>query len=84
MMPLVAVGLYVGLAKAGVFHNPLFVLTEGDIKQARSDELGLRVLFVGNSFTFYNDLPQWSTSARRGIRRAAGLFGRPGPWKLDA
>jgi hypothetical protein len=58
MVPLVGVGLYVGLAKTGVFHSPLFVMTEGDIKQARSDELGLRVLFVGNSFTFCNDMPQ--------------------------
>ena len=31
-------GPYVGLAKAGVFHNPLFVMTEGDIEQAPSDE----------------------------------------------
>jgi hypothetical protein len=54
---LVAIGLYVGFAKAGAFHNPLFVQTEGDITQARSDAPGIRVLFVGNSFTFYNDMP---------------------------
>ena len=52
-----ACGLYVGFAKAGVFHNPLFVMTEGDIAYARSDKPGIRVLFVGNSFTFYNDMP---------------------------
>ena len=55
---LVACGLYVGLAKAGVFHSPLFVMTEGDIDLARSDEPGIRLLFVGNSFTFYNDMPR--------------------------
>jgi hypothetical protein len=54
---LVAIGLYVGFAKAGAFHNPLFVQTEGDITQARSDAPGIRVLFVGNSFTFYNEMP---------------------------
>ena len=54
---LVACGLYVGFAKAGVFHNPLFVMTEGDIDLARSDTPGIRILFVGNSFTFYNDMP---------------------------
>lgn len=52
-----ASGLYVGFAKAGVFHDPLFVVTEGDIDLARSDEPGIRILFVGNSFTFYNDMP---------------------------
>jgi hypothetical protein len=57
-IPLVCIGLYVGFAKAGVFHNPLFVQTEGDIQLARSEEPGVRVLFVGNSFTFYNDMPR--------------------------
>jgi hypothetical protein len=54
----VACGLYVGFAKAGVVHSPLFVITEGDVAEARSDEPGIRVLFVGNSFTFYNDMPE--------------------------
>jgi hypothetical protein len=49
--------MYLGFAKVGVFHNPLFVMTEGDIDLARSDEAGIRILFVGNSFTFYNDMP---------------------------
>lgn len=55
---LVFVGLYVGFAKAGVVHSPFFVITEGDIEGAKSDEPGLRVLFIGNSFTFYNDMPR--------------------------
>jgi hypothetical protein len=55
---LVACGLYVGFARAGVVHSPFFVITEGGIEDAQSDEPGLRVLFVGNSFTFYNDMPR--------------------------
>jgi hypothetical protein len=54
---IVLVGLYVGFAKAGVVHSPFFVITEGDVEGAKSDEPGLRVLFIGNSFTFYNDMP---------------------------
>jgi hypothetical protein len=57
LLPLVAAALYVGLAKASLFHNPLFVITEGDIADARSDNAGIRILFLGNSFTFYNDMP---------------------------
>jgi hypothetical protein len=55
---LLACGLYAGFAKGGVVHSPFFVNTEGDIEDARSDEPGLRVLFVGNSFTLYNDMPR--------------------------
>jgi hypothetical protein len=57
-IPLIFLGLYVAFAKAGVFHNPLFVQTEGDIELARSEEPGVRLLFVGNSYTFYNDMPR--------------------------
>jgi hypothetical protein len=53
----IAVALYVGLAKAGVIRTALFPVTRGDIELARSNEPGLRILFVGNSFTFYNDMP---------------------------
>ena len=53
----VAVAVYVGLAKAGVIRTALFPVTRGDVELARSEESGLRVLFVGNSFTFYNDMP---------------------------
>jgi hypothetical protein len=48
---------YVALARAGVFHNFLFPTTDGDVAAAKSDQPGVRVLFIGNSFTFYNDMP---------------------------
>jgi hypothetical protein len=52
-----AVPLYVGLAKAGLIRSPFFPKVEGDLTLARSDSAGLRVLFVGNSFTYYNSMP---------------------------
>lgn len=52
------VAAYVGLAWAGVFHNFLFVTTDGDLAYAKSDRPGVRVLLIGNSFTFYNDMPE--------------------------
>jgi hypothetical protein len=48
---------YVGLIHYGVIRNPLGPVASGDLALARSDRPGLRVLFVGNSFTFKNDLP---------------------------
>lgn len=38
LVPVVAVGLYLGLTRAAGFHNPLFVVTEGDIELARGNE----------------------------------------------
>jgi hypothetical protein len=49
--------LYVDLAQSGVIRSPFFPITRGDIELARSDKPGLRVLFIGNSFTFYNSMP---------------------------
>ena len=54
---LVGLGIYGALINAGV-ARPLFSpVTRGDLALARSDRAGLRVLFVGNSFTFENSLP---------------------------
>lgn len=54
---LVGLGIYGALSNAGV-ARPLFSpVTRGDLALARSDRPGLRVLFVGNSFTFENSLP---------------------------
>lgn len=47
----------VGLVQAGVVRSPLAPALEGDVAPARSDRGGVRVLFVGNSFTFYNSMP---------------------------
>jgi hypothetical protein len=49
--------LYVGLAKSGIIRSPFFPRAEGDLALAKSDRAKLRVLFVGNSFTYYNDMP---------------------------
>jgi hypothetical protein len=54
---LLTVPLYVGLALSGVIRSPFFPRAEGDIALARSDRPGLRVLFVGNSFTYFNEMP---------------------------
>jgi hypothetical protein len=54
---LLAVPLYVGLAMSGVIRSPFFPRADGDLALAKSDRAGLRVLFVGNSFTYYNEMP---------------------------
>jgi hypothetical protein len=54
---LLTVPLYVGLALSGIIRSPFFPRADGDIALAKSDRPGLRVLFVGNSFTYYNDMP---------------------------
>jgi hypothetical protein len=51
------VSLYVGFIQAGVIRNPFGPVVRGDLASARSDRPGLRVLFVGNSLTYYNDMP---------------------------
>jgi hypothetical protein len=55
---IVGVVLYIGAVQAGVLPNPLRPKVEGDLALARSSRPGLRVLFVGNSFTFYNSIPK--------------------------
>jgi len=54
---LLTVPVYVGLVKTGLVRSPFSPRVEGDIALARSERPGLRVLFVGNSFTFYNSMP---------------------------
>jgi len=50
------VSVYVGLVQSGLAPSPFDPLVRGDIALARSARPGLRVLFVGNSFTFRNGL----------------------------
>jgi hypothetical protein len=50
--------LWVAAIQAGIVRNPLDPVIRGDIELARSDQPGLRVLFVGNSFIFHNSLPR--------------------------
>ena len=50
------VSVYVGLVQSGLAPSPFDPLVRGDIALARSARPGLRVLFVGNSFTYRNGL----------------------------
>jgi hypothetical protein len=50
------VSVYVGLVQSGLAPSPFDPVIRGDIALARSARSGLRVLFVGNSFTFRNGL----------------------------
>src|SRR6266699_615070 len=49
--------IYSGLVHIGLARSLLAPTLRGDIALARGDRPGLRVLFVGNSFTFKNSLP---------------------------
>lgn len=53
----IGVTLYSGLVHIGLARSLLAPTLRGDIALARSDRPGMRVLFVGNSFTFKNSLP---------------------------
>ena len=69
-----------------MFHNPLFVQTEGDIELARTEEPGVRVLFLGNSFTFYNDMPHMLHELAAEDPGAAPVFAVArvrGSWTLE-
>ena len=48
---------YVALVQADLIRSPLDPSIRGEIELARSTEDGVRVLFVGNSFTYSNDMP---------------------------
>jgi hypothetical protein len=48
---------YSGLVHVGLARSLFAPTLRGDLALARSDWPGLRVLFVGNSFTFENSLP---------------------------
>ena len=54
---LLGVGAFAALVALGVVRNPLDPVIGGDIALARSARPGLRVLFVGNSLTYYHDMP---------------------------
>jgi hypothetical protein len=79
---LLGVSIYAGLIEVGLVRSPFAPVAAGDLKLARSGRAGVRVLFVGNSLTFKNDLPE--LVHRLGGRRRpifAGSFTAPG-WEL--
>jgi hypothetical protein len=49
--------VYSGLVHVGLARSLFAPTLRGDMALARGDQPGLRVLFVGNSFTFKNSLP---------------------------
>ena len=53
----VAALISVALVQAGLMRSPFAPALTGDLALAQTDRAGLRVLFVGNSFTFYNSMP---------------------------
>jgi hypothetical protein len=71
---LLTVPLYVGLAKSGIIRSPFFPRAEGDLALAKSDRPGLRVLFVGNSFTYYNEMPAMVHELAEGDPGARPLY----------
>ncbi|TML17649.1 MAG: hypothetical protein E6G39_04325 [Actinobacteria bacterium] len=76
------ISLYAGLVKAGVARNPFAPVAAGDLAFARSDKPGLRVLFVGNSFTFRNDLPELVQRLSGGRNRIVAVSYTAGGWQL--
>ena len=54
---LLGVAAFAALVALGVVRNPLDPVIGGDIALARSGRPGQRVLFVGNSLTYYHDMP---------------------------
>ncbi|HEU5066213.1 MAG TPA: hypothetical protein VFT86_10145 [Gaiellaceae bacterium] len=80
------VSLYVGFVQAGVLPNPFPPVLEGELAGARSDRPGVRVLFVGNSMTYYHGMPQMVERLATGDAGAEPLFAvsytRPG-WTLE-
>jgi hypothetical protein len=71
---LLTIPLYIGLAMSGVIRSPFFPRADGDIALAKSDRPGLRVLFVGNSFTYYNDMPAMVHELAAADRGAEPVF----------
>jgi hypothetical protein len=78
--------LYVGFIRAGVIQSPFAPVLQGDLTAARSDRPGMRVLFVGNSMTYYHGMPQMverlASEDAGGGRLIAVSYTRPG-WTLE-
>jgi hypothetical protein len=77
--------IFVALVQLGLLQNPLAPVIRGDLVSARSDREGLRVLFVGNSFTYYNSMPslvQRLASADQGAQPIIVSMTR-GAWTLQ-
>ena len=80
------ISIYAVLVGVGLARNPFDPIPRGDIALARSARPGLRVLFVGNSFTFRNALAgmvhDLAVSDRGGPQLFAVEYAAPG-WTLE-
>ncbi len=77
--------LYAGLVHIGLARSLFAPTLRGDIALARSDRPGMRVLFVGNSFTFKNSLPALVRDLAAGDPGATPIFSveyAAGGWSL--
>lgn len=63
-------------------RNPFAPVAAGGLELAKSDKPGLRVLFVGNSFTFRNDLPQLVQRLSGDRHRIVAVSFTAGGWQL--
>jgi hypothetical protein len=71
---LAAVGVYIAVVQLDLVRSPFDPTVRGDLELARSAERGLRVLFVGNSLTYYNDMPALVHELAAADDAAAPLF----------
>jgi uncharacterized protein DUF4886 len=67
--------VYVGLVQLDLVRSPLDPEARGDLALARGKGDGLRVLFIGNSFTFENDLPALVHDLAAGDPEGEPVFG---------
>lgn len=84
---LLLLAVYVGLVQLDVVPSPFDPRVRGDLELARSGPGGLRVLFVGNSFTYYNEMPalvhELAASAEGSEPIFAAAYAAPA-WSLEA
>jgi hypothetical protein len=75
--------IFAGLVEAGLLRNPFAPTTRGELTLARGDSAGLRVLFVGNSFTYENDLPELVHRLAPGSSPIYSVSYTAGGWTLQ-
>lgn len=75
LLACVALGALLGVAGyVGLIGIPFGPQAKGDLELARSDQPGQRVLFIGNSLTYYNDMPSMVRRLAAHDQGAATLF----------
>ena len=81
------IALWVVAIQAGVVAHPVRPAVKGDVALARSERPGRRVLFVGNSLTYYNEMPsmvrELAAHDRRGQELLVVQYTGPG-WRLSS